>query len=166
MSNLIDSALKWSPPGTTVSVVVEDGRIMVGDHGPGIADADLPHIFQRFYRAPGARGMPGAGLGLAIVGSVARANGGTVGVRTGPDGSVFTLAFLSRPDTERLGVPARRLAAGESDEFAAYVPSVCIATEGTERTRQWQTDSSRSPGTSTHPPSGCSRCSPTPRTTR
>jgi two-component system sensor histidine kinase MprB len=74
-------------------VVVEDGRILVSDQGPGIADEDLPHIFERFYRAPDARGMPGAGLGLAIAGSVARANEGSVEVRTGPGGSTFILAF-------------------------------------------------------------------------
>jgi two-component system, OmpR family, sensor histidine kinase MprB len=91
--NLIDNAAKWSPPGAAVRVVVEDGRVVVSDRGPGIADEDLPHIFERFYRAPDARGMPGAGLGLAIVGSVAQANEGTVEVRTGPAGSAFTLAF-------------------------------------------------------------------------
>jgi two-component system, OmpR family, sensor histidine kinase MprB len=93
VSNLVDNALKWSPPGAAVRVAVKDGRINVSDHGPGIAGEDLPRIFERFYRAPGARGMPGAGLGLAIVGSVAQANKGTVDVRTGPDGSTFTLAF-------------------------------------------------------------------------
>ena len=93
ISNLVDNAIKWSPPGTAVRVVVENGRVSVSDPGPGIAQDDLPHIFERFYRAPGARGMPGAGLGLAIVGSVAQANEGTVEVRTGPRGSTFTLAF-------------------------------------------------------------------------
>jgi two-component system, OmpR family, sensor histidine kinase MprB len=93
VSNLVDNAIKWSPPGAAVRVVVENGQISVSDHGPGIADEDLPRIFERFYRAPGARGMPGAGLGLAIVGSVAQANEGTVQVRTGPGGSRFTLAF-------------------------------------------------------------------------
>jgi two-component system, OmpR family, sensor histidine kinase MprB len=93
VSNLVDNAVKWSPPGTAVRVVVENGQVSVSDHGPGIADEDLPHIFERFYRAPGARGMPGAGLGLAIVGSVAQANEGTVEVWTGPGGSRFTLAF-------------------------------------------------------------------------
>ena len=73
---------------------------MVSDRGPGIADEDLPHVFERFYRAPDARGMPGAGLGLAIVGSVAQANEGTVEVRTGPAGSAFTLAF---PPLENAG---------------------------------------------------------------
>ena len=91
--NLVDNAVKWSPPGAAVRVVVTGGRVEVSDRGPGIADEDLPYIFERFYRAAGARRMPGAGLGLAIVGSVAQANEGTVEVRTGPAGSTFTLAF-------------------------------------------------------------------------
>ena len=102
VSNLIDNAVKWSPPGTAVRVVVENGRVIVSDHGPGIGPEDLPNIFERFYRAPGARGMPGAGLGLAIVGSVAQANEGAVEVRTGPDGSTFILAF---PEVSYPGEP-------------------------------------------------------------
>ena len=97
ISNLVDNAIKWTPPGAAVRVVVEDGQVSVTDHGPGIADEDLPHIFERFYRAPAAQGMPGAGLGLAIVGGVAHANDGTVAVRTGPHGSAFTLAFPPSP---------------------------------------------------------------------
>jgi two-component system sensor histidine kinase MprB len=97
VSNLVDNAIKWTPPGADVRVVVADGQVSVTDHGPGIADADLPRIFERFYRAPAARGMPGAGLGLAIVGGVAHANNGTVSVRTGPAGSTFTLAFVPLP---------------------------------------------------------------------
>ena len=97
VSNLIDNAIKWTPPDAAVRVVVENGQVSVTDHGPGIADEDLPRIFERFYRAPAARGMPGAGLGLAIVGGVAHANKGTVAVRTGPHGSTFTLAFRPLP---------------------------------------------------------------------
>jgi two-component system sensor histidine kinase MprB len=100
VGNLIDNAVKWSPPGAAVRVVVANGQVVVSDHGPGIADEDLPHIFERFYRAPDARGLPGAGLGLAIVGSVAQANEGTVEVRAGPAGSAFTLAF---PPVENAG---------------------------------------------------------------
>ena len=48
------------------------------DHGPGIAEEDLPHVFDRFYRAASARGLPGSGLGLAIVRQVAEAHGGEV----------------------------------------------------------------------------------------
>jgi two-component system, OmpR family, sensor histidine kinase MprB len=95
--NLIDNAIKWNPPDGTVRVCVADAHVSVTDHGPGISDEDLPRIFERFYRAPAAQGLPGAGLGLAIVGNVARANGGTVQVRTGPDGSTFTLAFPPDP---------------------------------------------------------------------
>jgi two-component system sensor histidine kinase MprB len=98
VGNLVDNAIKWNAPGAVVRVVVDAGRVSVSDHGPGIADADLPHIFERFYRAPGARGMPGSGLGLAIVGSIAQANDGTVGVRTGPGGSTFTIAFPAAID--------------------------------------------------------------------
>jgi two-component system sensor histidine kinase MprB len=93
ISNLIDNAIKWTRPDAKVRVVVENGQVSVTDHGPGIAEEDLPHIFERFYRAPAARRMPGSGLGLAIVGGVAQANKGTVAVRTGPRGSTFTLAF-------------------------------------------------------------------------
>jgi two-component system sensor histidine kinase MprB len=57
---------------------VRDGEVRVRDHGPGIADSDLPYVFDRFYRAPAARGLPGSGLGLAIVRQVAEAHGGTV----------------------------------------------------------------------------------------
>jgi signal transduction histidine kinase len=95
--NLIDNAIKWNPPDGAVHVAVADAHVSVTDHGPGIADEDLPHIFDRFYRAPAAQGMPGAGIGLAIVGNVARANGGTIEVRTGPHGSTFTLAFPPDP---------------------------------------------------------------------
>ena len=97
ISNLVDNAIKWTPPGAAVRVVVEDGQVSVTDQGPGIADEDLPHIFERFYRAPAARGMPGAGLGLAIVARIAQANDATADVRTGPDGSTFTLAFPPYP---------------------------------------------------------------------
>ncbi len=78
VSNLIDNAAKWSPPGATVEVSVAAGEVVVRDHGPGIADEDLPFVFDRFYRAPAARNMPGSGLGLAIVRQVAEAHGGTV----------------------------------------------------------------------------------------
>jgi two-component system sensor histidine kinase MprB len=91
--NLLDNAIKWTPPGAAVRVVVENARVSVTDHGPGIADHDLPHIFERFYRAPAARGMPGAGLGLAIVARIAQANDATADVRSGGDGSTFTLSF-------------------------------------------------------------------------
>jgi two-component system sensor histidine kinase MprB len=59
---------------------------VVRDHGPGIAEADLPHIFDRFYRSPAARGLPGSGLGLAIVAQVVKAEGGTIVAENDPLG--------------------------------------------------------------------------------
>ena len=63
VGNLLDNAAKWSPPGGTVEVTVRDGEVTVRDHGPGIDAADLPHVFDRFYRAPAARRTPGLGPG-------------------------------------------------------------------------------------------------------
>jgi two-component system sensor histidine kinase MprB len=78
VANLLDNAAKWSPEGSDVEVGVNDGTVTVRDHGPGIAEEDLPYVFDRFYRARSARGLPGSGLGLAIVRQVAQAHGGTV----------------------------------------------------------------------------------------
>jgi two-component system sensor histidine kinase MprB len=81
IANLLDNACKWNQPapaGGPVEVRVRDGAIEVRDHGPGIAPDDLPRVFDRFYRAPAARGRPGSGLGLAIVRQMAEAHGGTV----------------------------------------------------------------------------------------
>jgi two-component system sensor histidine kinase MprB len=78
ISNLLDNAAKWSPPDGEIDVSVHGGDVVVRDRGPGIAAEDLPFVFDRFYRAPSARGMPGSGLGLAIVRQVAEAHGGAV----------------------------------------------------------------------------------------
>jgi len=85
VANLLDNAAKWSPPGGEVEVVVRDGEVTVRDHGPGIDEEDLPHVFDRFYRASSARGMSGSGLGLAIVRQVAETHGGEV-VAERPEG--------------------------------------------------------------------------------
>lgn len=92
VSNLLDNAVKWSPAGTPVEVTVRDGTVTVRDHGPGIDPADLPHVFDRFYRAAAARTLPGSGLGLAIVRQVAESHGGTVTAEEAAGGgSLFTL---------------------------------------------------------------------------
>jgi two-component system sensor histidine kinase MprB len=78
IGNLLDNAAKWNPAGAPVEVTVKDGFVVVRDHGPGIAEEDLPYVFDRFYRARSARGMPGSGLGLAIVRQVAEAHDGEV----------------------------------------------------------------------------------------
>jgi two-component system sensor histidine kinase MprB len=87
--NVLDNAAKWSPAGGHVSVTLEahsDWHLMVKDQGPGIAPEDLPHIFDRFYRAPTARSMPGSGLGLAIVKGVVTSHQGTIDVTPVPGG--------------------------------------------------------------------------------
>jgi two-component system sensor histidine kinase MprB len=76
VANLLDNAGKFSPPETPVEVTLRGGRLEVRDHGPGFAAADLPRVFERFFRAVGARSTPGSGLGLAIVQQVAEEHGG------------------------------------------------------------------------------------------
>jgi two-component system sensor histidine kinase MprB len=95
VGNLLDNAEKWSPPGTAIEVSARDGTVTVRDHGPGIDDSDLPHVFDRFYRAPSARGTPGSGLGLAIVKQVAQAYGGEVSVES-PAGAGTTARLRLR----------------------------------------------------------------------
>jgi two-component system, OmpR family, sensor histidine kinase MprB len=68
---------------------------VVSDHGPGIADDDLPFVFDRFYRAPAARGRPGSGLGLAIVRQAAEAHGGSVHAARAPGGGAVLRMALS-----------------------------------------------------------------------
>ena len=96
VANVLDNAAKWSPAGGKIEVRAAEGEVTVRDHGPGIAPEDLPHVFDRFYRSPAARGTPGSGLGLAIVRQVVEAHGGTVSA--GPangGGTIVRLAFPS-----------------------------------------------------------------------
>lgn len=95
VANLLDNAAKWNRPGVPIEVRVRNGEVTVRDHGPGIAEADVPHIFERFYRATSARSMPGSGLGLAIVQQVAEANGGSITCEQPPGGG--TLMRLRLP---------------------------------------------------------------------
>jgi len=89
VSNLIDNALKWSPPGAPIELRLRDGTLSVRDHGPGFGADDLPHVFERFFRADAARGMPGSGLGLAIVKQTAEAHGGGVRAANAPGGGAL-----------------------------------------------------------------------------
>jgi two-component system sensor histidine kinase MprB len=94
VGNVLDNAVKWSPPGGTVEVRLVGGTLTVRDHGPGIAESDLPHVFDRFYRADSARALPGSGLGLAIVRQTVDDHGGSVAVANAAGGgSLVTLRF-------------------------------------------------------------------------
>jgi two-component system, OmpR family, sensor histidine kinase MprB len=89
VANLLDNAGKWSPPDGTVEVRLRGGALTVRDQGPGIAAEDLPHVFDRFYRATAARGRAGSGLGLAIVRAVAERHGGAVTAERAPGGGAL-----------------------------------------------------------------------------
>jgi two-component system sensor histidine kinase MprB len=93
VGNLLDNAVKYSPAGAPIEVTVHDGEVVVADRGPGIAEEDLPRIFDRFYRAAAARAKPGAGLGLAIVREAAEAHGGAARAESNADGARFTLSL-------------------------------------------------------------------------
>jgi two-component system, OmpR family, sensor histidine kinase MprB len=93
VTNLLDNATKYG--GGAVEVTLRDGELVVRDHGPGIAAEDLPFVFDRFYRAPAARGRPGSGLGLAIVRQAAEAHGGSVHAASAPGGGAVLRMALS-----------------------------------------------------------------------
>jgi two-component system sensor histidine kinase MprB len=94
LDNVLDNAIKWSPPGATVDVRLSGGTLTVRDRGPGISEDDLPHVFDRFYRAAAARSLPGSGLGLAIVKQTVDAHDGSVTlVNADEGGALLTLRF-------------------------------------------------------------------------
>ena len=89
INNLLDNAIKYSPPDRPIEVTLRGGELCVRDHGPGISDEDLPHIFDRFYRGAEARGRPGSGLGLAIVRQVIETHGGSISAERAPGGGTL-----------------------------------------------------------------------------
>jgi two-component system sensor histidine kinase MprB len=113
ITNLLDNAAKWSPPEGRVTVRVSAGVLTVDDQGPGIDAEDLPHVFERFYRARESRGMPGSGLGLSIVRQVVARHAGTVAVHNREGGGTrFTVVLpgSSSPhgaSSERRGTTGR-----------------------------------------------------------
>jgi len=94
ITNLMDNAAKWSPEGGTVTVTLADGLLQVADQGPGIAEEDLTHVFERFYRSPEARATPGSGLGLAIVRQIAENHGGRVAAARAQGGGALLGVWL------------------------------------------------------------------------
>ncbi|MFI2615548.1 sensor histidine kinase [Streptomyces sp. NPDC018584] len=94
LTNLLDNAAKFSPPGAPVELSLTPRELTVRDHGPGIAEEDLPHVFDRFYRAEKARALPGSGLGLAMARQIAHAHGAELTAERAPGGgALFRLAL-------------------------------------------------------------------------
>lgn len=94
--NLLDNALKFSRPGDTIEVRAFEDRggvaVEVADTGPGIPEAEAPHVWEELYRGRAARGAPGSGLGLALVRAIAERHGGQVTLRSREGkGTVITL---------------------------------------------------------------------------
>jgi two-component system, OmpR family, sensor histidine kinase MprB len=100
VSCLLDNARKFDPSRVPIDVEIDGTTVSVGDRGPGIADDDLGHVFERFYRADSARAQPGSGLGLSIVDAIARRHGGHAFARRRDGGGAevgFTLSALPPP---------------------------------------------------------------------
>jgi two-component system, OmpR family, sensor histidine kinase MprB len=96
--NLLDNAAKFGPPGEPVEVSLDAGQLTVRDHGPGIDPADIPHVFDRFYRSLSARAVPGSGLGLSLVSEIARSHGGTIeALAPSGGGTLMRLTLPTRP---------------------------------------------------------------------
>jgi signal transduction histidine kinase len=106
VSNLVDNAIKFTPPGGTVDVaVLRDARdnvvIRVSDSGPGIAKEERVAVFQRFYRSEHSGQIQGHGLGLSLVRAIAELHGFEIGVEDGGPGAVFNVAM--RADAAQAG---------------------------------------------------------------
>jgi signal transduction histidine kinase len=104
-SILLDNAVRYTPEGGGVAVRVreQDGRaaLEVSDTGMGIAEDQLPLVFERFHRTDPSRADGGAGLGLAIARQIAESHGGEIEARSKPgEGSTFTLLLPKTPPTQ------------------------------------------------------------------
>ncbi|WP_324606681.1 sensor histidine kinase [Kitasatospora azatica] len=95
--NLLDNAVKYSPPAGTVEVALQHGRLTVRDHGPGIPADELQYVFDRFWRSPSSRQLPGSGLGLSIVAQTIQDAGGQVTLGPARDGGPGALAIVRLP---------------------------------------------------------------------
>jgi two-component system sensor histidine kinase MprB len=98
VNNLLDNAARHSPPGGPIEVTVDQHGVQVRDHGSGVAEDDLPYVFDRFFRGTNARGRQGTGLGLAIVRQVVEQHDGHVEAANAPGGGAsFTLHLPTVP---------------------------------------------------------------------
>jgi two-component system sensor histidine kinase MprB len=126
IGNLVDNAVKWSPPGGTVRITVAGGEFTITDEGPGIPLSDLPFVFDRFYRSTQARAMPGSGLGLAIVRQVVETHGGSVAAEPLERGVRLRFTLPVVPD----GDPDRDAAWRPPDGSATFSSARGRSTEG------------------------------------
>jgi two-component system, OmpR family, sensor histidine kinase MprB len=97
--NVLDNAVKWSPPNGTISVVLRSGQLDISDEGPGVEVADRHRVFDRFWRASNTRNTPGSGLGLAIVADVVAEHQGQVTLGESKDGGTLVTIKLPRSTT-------------------------------------------------------------------
>ena len=108
--NLLENATRHTPPGTPISVSVGTVKhavsFAVHDDGPGIPLAYQPHLFEKFYRAPGKAREPGSGIGLAICKGLVEAHGGNIWVASMPGaGTTFTFTLPVTPDHAQAAAP-------------------------------------------------------------
>jgi two-component system, OmpR family, sensor histidine kinase MprB len=103
--NILDNAVKFSPESGTIEVRLTDGALTVRDHGPGIPADELPHVFDRFWRSPSARALPGSGLGLSIVARTVQQSGGEVTLARAEDGGTVATIRLPGAPTAPPEVP-------------------------------------------------------------
>lgn len=116
VNNLLDNAARHSPPGGMVEVTVDADGLRVRDHGTGIAEQDLPYVFDRFFRGESSRGKQGSGLGLAIVRQVAEQHRGSVTAENAPDGgAVFRLRLSTAAPATVAPTPASAGSESESE---------------------------------------------------
>lgn len=113
-TNLLDNAAKWSPPDGRIRVSLVEGELVVEDDGPGIAEADLPHVFERFWRSDESRSMPGSGLGLSIVHQVAVRHSGSVEAGRAASGGARMVLRIPGAPTPPPAEPAASGPAGAS----------------------------------------------------
>lgn len=108
VANLVSNAVTWNEAGQPVTIHLDSTTLTVRDHGPGIPDADLPLVFERFHRSDTARTKPGSGLGLSIVRHVVEGHGGEVFARNAVGGGAevgFTLPAKIDPEQRKTGGP-------------------------------------------------------------
>lgn len=100
--NLLDNAIKFSSSTSRIDVTLRDGELRIADQGSGVSEGDGARAFERFWRAPGARSLPGSGLGLSIVAEVAEQHRGRTSLSPRENGGTVAVLFVpgTKPSTE------------------------------------------------------------------